>query len=55
MKNILEVTRGARLYRLSFVDNEIFIENEREEAISITEKDLFDLLDDAFPLMGVVI
>ena len=42
------ITSGIKIYKLTFVGLEIFLENELEEAMTISEKDLYDLIDEYF-------
>ena len=48
MKTTLEISNGDRFYRLASIGDDIFLENERNEAMTISEKDLFDIFDDYF-------
>ena len=48
MKTTLEISNGVKLYRLSPFDDEIFLENECGEAMTLSEKELFDLIDEFF-------
>ena len=42
------ITSGIKIYKLTFVGSEIFLENERGEAMTLPEKDLFDLIGKYF-------
>lgn len=48
MKTTIEISNGAKIYKLFPFGDEIFLENEHGEAMTISEKDLFDILDDYF-------
>ena len=48
MKTTIEITNGVKIYWLMSFGDDIFLENEQGEAMTIPEKDLFDILDDYF-------
>jgi len=45
---IIEITNQARIYRLTIVGDQVYLDNEREESMAFSEKDLFDIIDDYF-------
>jgi hypothetical protein len=47
-QTLLKVNRGAKNYKLIFAGSEILLENELEEAMTISEKDLYDIIDEYF-------
>lgn len=42
------ITSGIKIYKLIFAGSEILLENELEEAMTISGKDLFDIIDEYF-------
>jgi len=48
MKSTIEITNQARIYRLTIVGDQVYLDNEREESMAFSEKDLFDIIDDYF-------
>lgn len=44
----VEISNGAKIYKLSPFGDEIYLENEREEAITLTEDELFKIVDEFF-------
>ena len=48
MKITIEISSGGKIYKLSPFGDEIYIENEREEAMTMTEVELFEVVDEYF-------
>jgi hypothetical protein len=42
------ITSGIKIYKLIFAGSEILLENELEEAMTISEKDLYSIIDEYF-------
>ena len=48
MKTTIEITNGVKTYKITPFGDEIYLENEREEAMTISEVELFEVVDEYF-------